>query len=132
MQGGKKPVFAQLLVPVVASQYLSRVNESGKDVIPPQVLHVIANGKKNTHFKSPNLEVSDFDLHVREDGGRNSNNGDGTNSRGDSLKRSAFPSSASCPSTIRLAARSVSPRRLYSVLIAFFFLMREPKEIIFS
>ncbi|KAK3890821.1 hypothetical protein Pcinc_005247 [Petrolisthes cinctipes] len=74
-----------------------------------KVLHVIANGKKNTHFKSPNLEVSDFDLHVREDGGRNGNNGDGTNnSRGDSLKRSTFPSSPSCPSTIRLAARSIT------------------------
>ncbi|XP_068249956.1 ral GTPase-activating protein subunit alpha-2 isoform X1 [Palaemon carinicauda] len=69
-----------------------------------KVLHSIASGKKGSLMRSPNLEVVDFDSHVREDTGRSSSMDSTT--RGDSLKRTSFP--ASCTSTIKLAAKSIT------------------------
>ncbi|KAK7072472.1 Ral GTPase-activating protein subunit alpha-2, partial [Halocaridina rubra] len=69
-----------------------------------KVLHSVASGKKSSLMRSPNLDISDFDSQVREDFGRSG--GMESSSRGDSLKRTTFP--ASCTSTIRLAARSIT------------------------
>lgn len=69
-----------------------------------KVLHIITSGKKSNHIKSPNIEIVDFESHVREDLGRSGSVDSST--WGDSLKRSSFP--ASCTSTIKLAARSIT------------------------
>ncbi|MPC07518.1 Ral GTPase-activating protein subunit alpha-2 [Portunus trituberculatus] len=66
-----------------------------------KVLHIITSGKKNGHFRSPNIEVLDFDAQVKEEASRTLD----TAARGDSLKRSTF--TQPCTSTIQLAAKSV-------------------------
>ncbi|XP_050708752.1 ral GTPase-activating protein subunit alpha-2-like isoform X3 [Eriocheir sinensis] len=67
-----------------------------------KVLHVITSGKKNGHFRSPNIEVLDFDAQVKEEASRNNDSGPRT----DSLKRSTF--TQPCTSTIQLAAKSIT------------------------
>ncbi|XP_063845540.1 ral GTPase-activating protein subunit alpha-2-like isoform X2 [Scylla paramamosain] len=67
-----------------------------------KVLHVITSGKKNGHFRSPNIEVLDFDAQVKEEASRTLD----STARGDSLKRSTF--TQPCTSTIQLAAKSIT------------------------